>query len=94
MAKLKHIKTSSGFECDVDTGAVGNDMELLDAVVDLENGNPLAISVIIGKVLDKDTKKRLYDHVRDKNGRVPIDVLDKEITEIMTSGEENDPVKK
>jgi hypothetical protein len=39
-------------------------MELLDDLVELDDGNGYAISRVVGRILDKDEKKKLYDHLR------------------------------
>lgn len=79
MAVVK-IKTKSGFECEIDEVVV-NDMEVLDLVVDIEKGNALKYPELLDKLMGKETKQRLYDHVR-VDGRVPYAAIDAEITEI------------
>ena len=81
------MKTKSGYTCEVDPEVL-NDMELVDAIADLE-GNPLAISKICRKLLHKEDIARLYDHVRTESGRVPMEAVTDEITEILKDlGEE------
>ena len=87
--KSKTIKTSTGFVCEIDVEKIANDMELLEALIDLENDNLMSVPVIIKKIFDAETKKRLYDHVRE-DGRVPIDSLGKELGEIFTGGVEGE----
>ena len=69
MAEVKG-KTSSGFEFSFDDNVV--DMEMLDNLVEAEE-NPAYIGKIIGLMLGKEQKKDLYDHLRDENGKVPIE---------------------
>ncbi len=78
---MKHVKTSAGFEADVDEKRFNN-MELLDAIVELEKGNTLVLSRLADLVLGDD-KQRLYDAVRDEDGIVPIDLASAQINEIM-----------
>lgn len=77
---IQHIKTSTGFECDIDDSCI-DDMELFEAVADLQAGNSLAIPTVIRKICG-DNKAALYDHVRLENGRVPVQAVSEEISEI------------
>lgn len=77
---VKHIKTKTGFEADIDDSCI-DDMELFEAVADLQAGNALAIPAIIKKIIG-DRKKDLYDHCRLEGGRVPTQAVSEEITEI------------
>lgn len=80
-------KTTSGFEFNVDENVM-NDMEIVDALVDADSGNILekasAVSVICKKVLGNERKK-LYDHVRTDEGRVPPEAIEKEMLEIFNA---------
>lgn len=76
-------KTESGFNFKIDE-ATFNDMELLELLVDADNGNYLAISKVLDIILGQDQKKKLYDHVRNDNGRVQIDLVTNEVKEILT----------
>ena len=77
-------KTESGFSIELEESALDN-MEVLDALSDLDEGNPLAMSRLVVKLLGKDGKKRLYDHLRDENGIVPVDDLSNAVNELITS---------
>lgn len=79
MDKVK-VKSSTGFECTIDAAAM-NDMELLDELVAMDRGEVTVIGSIIDRLLGRENKARLYDHVR-VDGRVPIDAISKEIAEI------------
>lgn len=79
--------TKTGFEYDVDDNLINN-MELIDALVDIQNGSTGAVSDLLNCMFDKAQKKRLYDHVREESGRVPMDKCLIECTEIIqASGE-------
>lgn len=82
---IKKIKTTSGFECEIDSTALA-DMELLDAIIDVESaeGNDKLIyySKIMKKLLPADVKQRLYDHIRTESGRVPPEAFEKELFDI------------
>jgi hypothetical protein len=75
------VKTTTGFECEIDTDAL-NDMEVLDLGVRIDEGDALAYSPFLTKILGKDNKARLYDLVRE-NGRVPIEKVAAEVGEIL-----------
>lgn len=76
------ITTKSGFSCDIDPDVL-NDMELVDDLAEVQAGNVLAISRGCLKILGKDNRTRLYDHVRNGAGRVPPDKVDAELGEIL-----------
>lgn len=85
MADFVHIKTPSGLEIDVDQAAV-DDVELLDALYDLKkNNNPLGIPRVLNQLLTPEAKQALFDHVRNPAGRVPIEALSAEVTDILVS---------
>lgn len=76
------ITTKSGFVCDVDPDVINN-MELIDALAELQGGNKLAYPTVCLLVLGKETRAKLYDHLRNEAGRVPMQDVDRELTEIM-----------
>ena len=80
---MLEIKTSSGFEIKINEQVLDN-MELIDALSELEE-NEFAISKVTLLVLGKEGKKRLYDHLRRKDGTVPVQKVADEIGEIFTS---------
>ena len=88
---MKVGKTSTGFEYEISDAAM-NDAELLDCLVEADEGNAVSMIRAISKLLGKEQKKRLYDHLRHESGVVPIlgeRSLVSEFTEIM----QTDPVK-
>lgn len=81
---MKKGKTKSGFEFEVDENVL-NDMRLVDAVAEIADGsNPLAISFVIKKILG-DSRDALYKHVSEEDGRVPVERINDEITDIINS---------
>lgn len=78
---MKHIKTPTGFEIDIDEKSL-DDMELLDLIAELMDGNSLKLPKILNKVCGEEGKKRLYEHCRDESGRVPSETISKELTDI------------
>ena len=77
-------KTESGFSIELEESTLDN-MEVLDALSDLDEGNPLAMSRLVVKLLGKDGKKRLYDHLRTEDGRVPAAAVESAIMELFQS---------
>ena len=77
-------KTESGFSIELEESTLDN-MEVLDALSDLDEGNPLAMSRLVVKLLGKDGKKRLYDHLRTEDGRVPASAVVSAIMELFQS---------
>lgn len=78
------MKTRSGFEFDIDV-AVLDDMELVDALAELED-NPLIFSKVITMILGDD-KKRLYDHIKKtrNSDRVSVTAMSEEIEDILNA---------
>lgn len=76
-------KTKSGFEYSIDPQVLDN-MELLDAIAEIEN-NPLAVSKVVGMVLSAEQRKALYDHLRTPDGRVPVKAVSDAVTDIFGS---------
>lgn len=77
-------KTASGFEFALAEEAL-NDMELLDALTEVNEQNPLGISKACRILLGDEQRRRLYDHIRGDNGRVAIDAVTNELLDIIRS---------
>jgi len=78
------VKTEQGLEIEVNENAF-NDMEALDALVEMDEGNPLAMSKVCNILFKKHEKKKLYDFYRNKQtGRVELETFIPVITDIMT----------
>jgi len=60
---MKNIKLANGLNLNINENVMDN-MELLDDLVDLDNGNGYAISRVLNRMMDADEKKKLYDHLR------------------------------
>jgi hypothetical protein len=80
-------ETSTGFSFSIPRQNLDN-MDLLDAISEMGDSNPLAFSKVINLMLGKDQKKKLYDHVRTDDGRVPVEKLSTEIQEIFEASNE------
>lgn len=81
------VKTKSGFECTIDDEAV-NDWELLELLQRIDDGDMTAIVKTLPKLLGEEQAKALKEHLRNANGRVPMDKMVAEITEIMNGSRE------
>lgn len=83
------MKTATGFEYEINKETFNN-MELLDAFADLQesDNDVAAISKVIRLLLGNEAKKRLYDHVRTEDGRVPVDKVMEEMTYIFTHSDD------
>jgi len=75
-------KTESGFEFSVDENRA-NDMRVIDAMVEVEDGNLGGVSRLVNLILDPEQKKAFYKHLALEDGRVPLDKASKEIFEIL-----------
>lgn len=64
--------TRSGFSFEVEDD-IANDMELFEALYDIDNGDATAVVPVCRRILG-DRKKALYDHLRE-NGRVPVEAV-------------------
>ena len=80
-------KTASGFEFCVNKNVM-DDIEVVDAIAGIGSDDiyekTSGFSMLCKKLLGKE-KKRLYDHVRTKDGRVPPAELEKELLEIFNA---------
>ena len=79
-----NITTKSGFCCEIDPEVLNN-MELVDALAEVQNGNSLAYPTVCLLILGKETRTSLYNHLRNEAGRVPPADVDRELTEIMNA---------
>ena len=77
-------KTESGFEYEVSDAAM-NDYELVEILAEVDT-NPLLLPRLVKKLLGDKQKNKLLDHLRTKDGNVPIDLISAEIMEIFQSG--------
>lgn len=77
------MKTKSEFEYELSPERLNN-YELLEAISEIDE-DPFAITKVLKLLLGKDGTKKLKDHVRTKNGIVPVDKLTDEITEMFQS---------
>ncbi len=75
--------TKSGFQFELGDNVMNN-MELVDAMAELDDGgHPFALSKVCLLLLGKEQRKKLYDHIRDEDGTVPPKAMGEEIAEII-----------
>ena len=67
---MREIVLSIGLTLKIDENVM-DDMELLDLLAQLDDGNGYAIPRVVEHMLGKEQKKALYDSLR-VNGRVPV----------------------
>lgn len=80
-------KTKSGFEYEIPEENF--DMEFLDALAEVDE-KPQLLSKMIDMIFaGTDGKKRLYDHVRTENGKVPVNAISAEVSEIFANMPKN-----
>jgi hypothetical protein len=81
---MKTVKSEFGFTIDVDETLLDN-MELVDALAEMQDDSPLAISKVCKLALGEKKRKELYDHLRKENGTVPTADVTKAIIEIFNA---------
>lgn len=77
---MKKVRLDSGLNLSINDGAMDN-MELLDDLVEVDEGNAFAISRIVRRVLDDENRKQLYDHLR-VDGVTPVSKVIEAMKEI------------
>lgn len=80
-------KTTSGFEYELDETAL-DDYELLEELCELDEGDTSKTISVLNRLLGKEQKDRLKEHLRLKNGRVPASKMMHEMGEIFNSVKE------
>lgn len=75
--------TRSGFEFEVAEDIVDN-MELFEALCDLDDGDERAIVPVCRIILGKQ-KAALYKHLRTEDGRVPVTKVVEEVADILNA---------
>lgn len=77
--------TPTGFRYHIDRNVV-DDMELVEAMAALEDGDISAMPHFLNKLFGKKQKEELYAHCREKgSGRVPMSAVMAEVKAIMTN---------
>lgn len=79
--------TKNGFVFEITDERTDN-MELIDALADLDDGNPLAVSKVLTLLLGPEQKKKMYDFVRTEDGIVSVQTVSEMIVEILAAKKE------
>lgn len=79
---MTHVKLSCGFEADIDETRIA-DMEFMDAINDIQEGDLTGLSKLAGIILPKPERKKLYDSVRNENGLATIDKVGDMLFELL-----------
>lgn len=82
---VREITLQNGFKCSIDDQRL-DDMELLEDLVEVDEGNVMKLPAIIDKILGVAQKKKLYNKLRDKKtGTVSSIAVAEALQEIMES---------
>ena len=73
-------KTKTGFEYKIDKKIL-NDYEFLEEIDNIGK-NPLIIIKLLKRLLKEEQLEKLKEHIRNEEGIVPIDKMEKELTDI------------
>lgn len=79
--------TKNGFAFEITDERVDN-MELIDALADIDDGNLLAVSKVLILLLGPEQKKKMYDFVRTEDGIVSAQTVSEMIVEILAAKKE------
>ncbi len=79
--------TKSGFSFEIADERLNN-MELLDALAELDAGDSAQLSWVLKRLFSTDQKKALYDRLRTPAGTVPLEAVTAELEEIFASGQQ------
>lgn len=73
-------KTKTGFEYEIDKKKL-NDYELLEEIDNIGK-SPLIIIKLLKRLLKEEQLEKLKEHIRNEEGIVPIDKMEKELIDI------------
>lgn len=91
---MKKGTLSNGFKFSINEKNL-DDMELLEAMAQADQGDVLKFTTVITKLLGVDQKKAFYDSLRDsKTGIVPVSKVGDALVELIElAGQEDDEGK-
>lgn len=75
-------KTESGFEYKVNEDVL-DDMEIIDLLSSIDEGEVQNLTKAADKILGVEQRKKLYDHIRTEDGRVPVAKFSEEFFDIL-----------
>jgi len=73
-------KTKTSFEYEIDKKIL-NDYELLEEIDNIGK-NPLIIIKLLKRLLKEEQLEKLKEHIRNEEGIVPLDKMEKELIDI------------
>lgn len=73
-------KTKTGFEYEIDKKIL-NDYELLEEIDNIGK-NPVIIIRLLKRLLKEEQLEKLKEHIRNEEGIVPLDKMEKELIDI------------
>ena len=79
--------TKNGFAFEIKDERADN-MELIDALADIDDGNLLAVSKVLTLLLGPEQKKKMYDFVLTEDGIVSAQTVSEMIVEILAAKKE------
>lgn len=79
--------TKNGFKFEITDERTDN-MELIDALADIDDGNPLAVSKVLTLLLGPEQKKKMYEFVRSEEGIVSAQAISEMLLEILSTKKE------
>lgn len=81
-------ETASGFKFEIEPADI-NDMEFLERLGIAFDSDLTKVPGIMTEILGADQRARLYDHLRDGRGKVPIEKAMEAFQEILTIANES-----
>lgn len=81
------VTTKSGFEWDIDPDNF-NDWEMLEAFYDMDR-DPRATVAVARTILGQEGLNALKEHLRTEKGKVPMDRMMDELTELLNNANPN-----
>lgn len=81
---MVRCETRTGFVCDLPENVMDN-MELLDVMADESIDAAFRASAAVKMILGVESRKRLYDHLRTEDGRVPVAAVNEALEDIFQS---------
>ena len=79
--------TKNGFAFEIKDERADN-MELIDALADIDDGNLLAVSKVLTLLLGPEQKKKMYDFVRTEDDIVSAQTVSEMFVEILAAKKE------
>ena len=77
-------ETKDGFAVELSEEALDN-VEFLDALAAVQDSDVLSLGRTVRLLMGKEQTKKLYDHLRTEDGRVPVVALSNALGELMES---------